>query len=182
MNTPDDAAVRDALTDSQRLGMLGRQSIDDVMTHSDAFVQALQGITGTVVDLGTGGGVPGLVVAVRRPDLRVVLLDRRATRTDHVLRLVARLDLGPRVMVVNDDAIRFGERIDHPADAITARGYGPPASVARAAAPMLRTGGVLVVSEPPQPTTERWTLDLLQRYQFDRVDHADRRVAVLRRL
>ena len=50
--------------------------------------------SGTVVDLGSGGGVPGLVIARARPDLRLVLVDRRAARTDHLPRLVRRL--GPR--------------------------------------------------------------------------------------
>ena len=61
---------------------------------------ALAGVTGTVVDLGSGGGVPGLVIADARPDLRLVLVDRRATRTDHLRRLVGRLGLADRVEVV----------------------------------------------------------------------------------
>ena len=43
----------------------------------------------TVLDLGAGGGVPGLVIAHDLPDLHVTLLDRRAKRTDFLERVVA---------------------------------------------------------------------------------------------
>ncbi len=52
--------------------MLGAAPVPGVIDHSEAFVAALRGVTGTVVDLGSGGGVPGLVIAWRRPDLRVI--------------------------------------------------------------------------------------------------------------
>jgi hypothetical protein len=40
-------------------------------------------------------------------------------------------------------------------DAVAARSFGPPATVAECAAPLLRINGVLVVSEPPEET-DRW--------------------------
>jgi 16S rRNA (guanine527-N7)-methyltransferase len=81
-----DPALIDALRASQRLGMLGGRSIYEVVDHASAFVAALADVRGLVVDLGAGGGVPGLVIAAARPDLRLVLVDRRATRTDHLRR------------------------------------------------------------------------------------------------
>ena len=47
--------------------------------HTRGFLAALAGV-GAVVDLGSGGGVPGLVLGVARPDLRLVLLEATATR------------------------------------------------------------------------------------------------------
>ena len=38
---------------------------------------------------------------------------------------------------------------------VTARSFGAPAKTAECAAPLLRTRGILVVSEPPQPASER---------------------------
>ena len=134
--------------------MLGRRSIAEVIDHASAFVQALADVTGTVVDLGSGGGVPGLVIARARLDLRLLLVDRRSARTDHLTRLVRRLELGDRVTVVNADV---GElEISPPADAAVARGFGSPAVTLQAAARLVRPGGLIVVSEPPEDHAGRW--------------------------
>ena len=52
------------------------------VAHADRFVRALPADATSVVDLGSGGGLPGLVVAHRRRDLRVTLIERRAKRVD----------------------------------------------------------------------------------------------------
>ena len=74
--------VEEVLTTAQRVGTLGDRPIPEVMEHAQAFVAALVDVTGTVIDIGTGAGVPGLVIAQERPDLTLVLADRRATRMD----------------------------------------------------------------------------------------------------
>jgi 16S rRNA (guanine527-N7)-methyltransferase len=135
--------------------MLGSAPIAGVIEHSELFVDALVEVSGTIIDLGSGGGVPGLVIAWRRPDLDVVLVDRRATRTDQLRRLVARLGLGARVEVVTTEARVLPRLLDDPVDAIVARGFGSPRAVVRAAAPVLADGGLLVVSEPPGDG-DRW--------------------------
>ena len=89
--------------------MLGRRSIDEVIDHAGAFVDAVSDVTGVIVDLGAGGGVPGLVIATARPDLRLVLVDRRATRTDHLRRLVGRLGMSDRIEVVTADATTLAD-------------------------------------------------------------------------
>jgi 16S rRNA (guanine527-N7)-methyltransferase len=135
--------------------MLGTAPIAEIIGHSERFVEALAGMSGTVVDLGSGGGVPGLVIAWRRRDLDVVLVDRRATRTDHLRRLVARLGLGERVTVLTAEARSLPHLLDGTVDAVVARGFGPPLAVVRAAAPILAGGGLLIVSEPPDGG-DRW--------------------------
>ena len=156
--------------------MLGAARINDVIAHSAAFLAPLTEVSGTVIDLGSGGGVPGLVIAWMRADLHVVLVDRRATRTDHLRRLVHRLGLHDRVDVLTVDAAALPRRLSCPADAVVARGFGPPELVAAATRRVLRPSGLLVVTEPPDLTTDRWsTFDALER-----VPWPDRRVAVLR--
>ena len=121
-----DGALAEALAESQRLGMLGGRPIDEVIAHAGAFVGALAGTRGTVVDLGSGGGVPGLVIARARPDLRLVLVDRRTTRADHLRRLVSRLGAADRVEVVAADASALPRLIDIPVDAVVARELRAP--------------------------------------------------------
>ena len=181
MTEPPDALLLAALADSQRLGMLGRLPVTEVLRHSEAFVEAVRDVDDDVVDLGTGGGVPGLVIAWRRPDLRLVLVDRRATRTDHVSRLVHRLGMVARVRVLTCEAAALPRRLGGAgAGAVVARGYGSPARVVRDGAPLLAGGGLLVVSEPPS-ASPRWPSDLLAASGLEQVEQSDRRIAVFRR-
>lgn len=199
-----DRPLFEALGTSQRLGMLGRRPIPEVVAHAEAFVEALTAVYGLVVDLGSGGGVPGLVIAWRRPDLRLVLVDRRATRADQLARLVGRLGWTERIAVVTADAdvgrdqVRqaalglglLGDRPTGPddapslgwADAVVARGFASPATTLRVAAPLLRADAPLIVSEPPEGRAERWSQAVLVELGLARHAHADRRVAVFRLL
>jgi 16S rRNA (guanine527-N7)-methyltransferase len=179
----EDPALLGALAESQRLGMLGDRPVAEVVEHSAAFVGALDGVSGTVIDLGSGGGVPGLVIARARPDLRLVLVDRRASRTDHLRRLVRRLGIDEQVEILAVDAAAVPQHLPSPADAVVARGFGPPAVTLRAAAPLLRAGGLIVVSEPPKADrAERWPAPVLVAVGVVAVPHPDRRVAVFRRV
>lgn len=168
--------LHDALAESQRLGQLGARPIADVIDHSRLFVAALDGIVGRVVDLGAGGGVPGLVIASDRPDLEVVLVDRRRKRTDLLERLVRRLELTDRVSVVAadvDDLVRTRDVFD----AAVARGLGPPLETLERARALTRIGGRIVISEPPDGN--RWDENELDRLRVVR-EPSDRRIATFR--
>lgn len=167
----------EALASSQRLGLLGDAPIDDIIEHATAFVDALVGVSGTVVDLGSGGGVPGLVIAEARADLWLVLVDRRSSCADHLRRLVGRLALGDRVTVLACDAAQAPSMLDS-VDAVVARGFAAPETTAAAGVRLLRDGGRLVISEPPPGTPERWRPAFLAGHGLHRVPHADARVAV----
>jgi 16S rRNA (guanine527-N7)-methyltransferase len=172
-----DPALHEALASSQRLGMLGARPIGEVIEHSLAFVAPLADVAGTVVDVGSGGGVPGLVIAAARPDLCLVLVDRRASRTDHLRRLVRRLGLDDRVAVVTAGA---GDVVlERLAAAAVARGFAAPDVTLRAAARLVAGAGSIVVSEPPMG--RRWPPELLDVCQVQRVPWTDPRVAVFRR-
>ena len=157
--------------------------IDEVIDHAGAFVDALAGTTGTVVDLGSGGGVPGLVIARARPDLRLVLVDRRATRADHLRRLVRRLGAADRVEVVAADAAALPRPDRPPGRRRRGAGLRAPDRHAACSGSPARRGGLLVVSEPPRPATDRWpTAAARRRVDSRSVEHEDRRVACFRRV
>jgi 16S rRNA (guanine527-N7)-methyltransferase len=158
----DDALLIEVLQESHRFGALG-ETPEVAIQHSERFLAAL-GAASSVLDLGSGGGIPGLVLAMRRPDLRLVLLDRRTARTDLLGRLVHRLGVGDRVTVLAGEAAVFGRQQEYRGafDAVACRSFGTPAVTTRLAAPFLRTGGLLVVSEPPD-APERWLADEVAR-------------------
>ena len=161
MSGPPDASLAAVLRQAQELGFLGERPIPEVIEHARSYSRALMGVTGRVLDLGSGGGVPGLVIANDRPDLEVVLLDRRTKRTDFLERAVRRLRWTARVEVV------AGEAADHlraeagTFAAVVARGFGPGEATLRLAAQAVRAGGLIVISEPPEGGPDRWPDDLL---------------------
>ena len=165
--------VADCLASAQRLGTLGDRPIPEVIEHSRHFVAALEGISGTVIDIGTGAGVPGLVIADDRPDLELVLVDRRETRMDALRMAVAGLGFEDRVTVLTADVTDLGRRPEHAGryDAVVCRGFASPEVTAPLARPLLKNGGVLIVSEPPSPDPHRWPEELRERAGFGTLEH-----------
>ena len=148
----------DVLGDAQKWGTLGRRSISEVIAHARQFVAPLASCSGPVIDIGTGAGVPGLIIAVDRPDLRLVLTDRRTTRMDALRRGVAAMGLADRVTVVTADVEDLGRDPDHAGqyEAVVSRGFGPPEVTLRLATPLVKPGGTIVISEPPEGQPDRW--------------------------
>jgi 16S rRNA (guanine527-N7)-methyltransferase len=159
MREPDTPLER-VLSEAQRRHLVGPGELRSHVEHALGFLRALSSVAdqggfmldgARVLDLGSGGGLPGLVLASARPDFEVVLLDANLRRTAFLGEAVAELDLGPRVNVVRaraevsgrDPSMRGGF------DLLVARGFGRPAVTAECGAPFLRVGGRMVVSEPP---------------------------------
>ena len=155
--------LHDVLGDAQKWGTLGRRPISEVIEHARQFLPPLEGCTGDVIDLGTGAGVPGLVIADARPDLRLVLVDRRATRVDALARAVAAMGLEGRVEAMTADVESLTRDPQHAGRyaAVVSRGFGPPEVTVRYARRLAKDGGTIVISEPPAGTPSRWPKDLL---------------------
>ena len=95
----------------------------------------------TVLDLGSGAGLPGLVLAAHRPDLHVVLVEPLLRRATFLAEAVDALGL-PHVTVRRARAEELaGELV---ADAVTARAVAPLDRLAGWALPLLRPGGRLL--------------------------------------
>ena len=75
----------------------------------------------SVVDVGSGAGLPGLPLAILRPDLTMTLLDSLARREEFLRLAVDELELGDRVSVVRARA----EDHDGHYDVVTSRAVAP---------------------------------------------------------
>jgi 16S rRNA (guanine527-N7)-methyltransferase len=136
---------------SRSLGFLGPGSVRAHVEHALGFSAGVDRTPARFLDLGSGGGVPGLVLASVWEDAEAVLLDARRRRCDFLMEAVRDLGMGGRVGVECARAEEAGRRDGMRAafDMVVARGFGPPAVTAECGGPFLRVGSVLVVSEPP---------------------------------
>ena len=114
---------------------------------------------GRFLDLGTGGGIPGLVLALCWPGADGALLDSRARRTAYLTEALVTLGLADRIGLIAERAEVAAHDPKHRGQyaLVVARGFGPPAATAECAAGFLRQGGLLAVSEPPdRDPSDRW--------------------------
>ena len=161
--------VADVLRAAQRVGTLGDRPIDEVIAHAQQFVDALDASAHRVIDLGTGAGVPGLVIAEARPEMVLTLVDRRQTRMDALKMAVAGLGWADRISVLTAEVESLGTDSEHAGtyDAVVCRGFGSPDITAALARPFLKNGGSLIVSEPPVFDPSRWPAELCAKAHFD---------------
>ena len=143
----DDAPLLSALSDIRARGAIGEASLPAAVAHADRFVDRIPVSAASLVDLGSGGGLPGLVLAWRRPALPITLVDRRGARIDLLRRAVAALDLNHVEVLQSDvvDLAAHGRRFQ----VVTARSFGPIATTVARAVALLEEAGLVLVSEPP---------------------------------
>jgi len=92
----------------------------------------------SVVDLGSGAGLPGIVLAMLRPECQVTLLEPMARRASFLQECVGALGL-TNVEVVRGRAEEFAGKLS--ADVVTARAVAPLEKLAALAAGLARPGG-----------------------------------------
>jgi 16S rRNA (guanine527-N7)-methyltransferase len=152
------------LGEGQAIGYIGSGALEPHVRQALAFAEAVGDVPIRAVDLGSGGGLPGLVLATSSwSTTELTLLDAGEQRTRFLERSVATLGLEPRVKVARGRAELLARSdLRGTFDAVVARAFGAPAVVAECAAAFLLPGGMLVVSEPPAVdglTNPRWDHD-----------------------
>ena len=146
------------LTRAQERGLLGPGPVDEQLEHARRLAELIGPPPSSFLDLGSGAGIPGLVLALAWPTATGVLLDSGRRRGDHLRAACAELGLADRVAVVVARAEEAAHRPEWRGRLalVVARGFGRPAVTAECAVGFLEAGGELVVSEPPGGAPERW--------------------------
>lgn len=96
----------------------------------------------TVVDVGSGAGLPGIPLAIARPDLQVTLVDPLERRTAFLDEVVASLGL-TNVRVIRGRADEVVDRCGG-ADVVTSRAVAPLAKLMAWSVPLTRAGGEIL--------------------------------------
>ena len=156
------AAVRAVLEQARARGFLGPGPIERHFAHAEGFAAAAEDEWGrppaSFADLGTGGGVPGLVLADRWPGSAAVFVEVGRRRAEFLREAAAALGLETRVRIREEraEAVSRDPALREHFELVTARSFATPAVTAEIAAGLVAVGGVLVVSEPPETDDARW--------------------------
>ena len=139
--------VRLLATDGTVRGLIGPREVPRLWDRhllNSAAIASLVPAGARVVDVGSGAGLPGIPLALVRPDLTVTLLEPLARRVAFLTECVDRLGL-ERVTVVRGRAEEGPVRRDlGGADVVTARAVAPLDKLAGWCLPLLRPGGRLL--------------------------------------
>lgn len=142
----DVAGFGELLRDQGELrGLIGPREVSRLwerhLLNSAAVVPYLPA-SGVLVDVGSGAGLPGIVVAMMRPALEVILIEPMERRTTWLDEVVDQFEL-ENVSVRRGRAEEYHGAFE--ADVVTSRAVANLAKLARMSLPLLRKGGEMVV-------------------------------------
>ena len=118
-----------------------------------AFALPLLPERGTVIDVGTGGGLPGIVWAICRPELKVTLLDSISRKWAQVEKIAQLMGLS-NVEVVCSRSEDFAKERLEKFDAAAARAVCALGILAEYLAPFVKQRGVLIAFKGPKVREE----------------------------
>ena len=104
-----------------------------------------------VIDIGSGAGLPGIPLAIARPDLQVTLLEPLLKRSNYLAEITEKLGLD-NVTVIRDRAENLGK--DAKFDVVTSRAVAPLAKLARWSLPLCKPGGMMLAMKGASASEE----------------------------
>lgn len=142
--------VSSLASDGVERGLIGPRETPRLWSRhvlNSAVVAELLPPGATVVDIGSGAGLPGIPLAIARPDCTLYLVEPLLRRTLYLAEIVAAWDLdNVRVLRgrAEDIADDLAAATGGGADVVTSRAVAPLAKLARWSVPLLRIGGIFL--------------------------------------
>ena len=122
--------------------------VDHIVLDSLLFIKLLPARAERILDVGSGAGVPGVPLKVVLDGAFVTLLEARSKRASFLSAVVRELNL-TQCEVLNARLETIAQERQAHYDAVVMRCAGNPASMKDPAIVLLRPGGVMVASAPP---------------------------------
>jgi 16S rRNA (guanine527-N7)-methyltransferase len=119
--------------------------VENVFIHSLCFLEALPADSRSLADVGSGAGLPGVPIAIVRPDLVLTLVEAKQRRASFLSTVIRELRLDT-TRVVSERVEDLGDDYTGRFDAVVMRCAGGAPRVLVDAFRVLRPGGVLIVS------------------------------------
>ena len=124
--------------------------VEHLFLDSLLFLRLLPSTTRTLVDIGSGAGMPGVPIKIVRTDVEVTLVESRRRRASFLSAVVRELDLN-QVSVVADRIERRLTEMEGRFDAVVMRCAGDVGELMPLAGRLLAPQGLVIASGPPEP-------------------------------
>lgn len=127
-------------------GLLGPREVDRIWERhiiNSAAIAELLGQGAQVVDIGSGAGLPGVPLAIARPDIRVALLEPLLRRSDFLGEVIAQLGVSVDVVRGRAEEPWVRERFAG-SDAAVSRAVAALDKLTKWSMPLLKHGGQMV--------------------------------------
>jgi 16S rRNA (guanine527-N7)-methyltransferase len=137
------AFTADLARRGEELGLIGPLELPRLWTRHvlNCVLVAPLLSPGTVGDIGSGAGLPGLVLAIARPDVNMILIEPMERRVDWLNHEAAELGL-TNVRVIRARAEET--KLDWPLDQVTARAVSALSTLIPLTAPLVKAGGEMI--------------------------------------
>jgi 16S rRNA (guanine527-N7)-methyltransferase len=135
-------------------GFLGPREVDRIWDRhiaNCAVVEELIPPNSKVFDIGSGAGLPGLVLAIVRPDITIGLIEPLMRRSEFLKEVVADLGITDQVTVIRG---RAEELKGQTAPVVTARAVAPLGKLLTWSLPLTSKGGVILAMKGSSAATE----------------------------
>lgn len=135
-------------------GFLGPREVDRIWDRhiaNCAVVEELIPENSAVFDIGSGAGLPGIVLAIVRPDIQIGLIEPLMRRSQFLEEVITDLGITNRVKVMRG---RAEELKGQSAPVVTARAVAPLAKLLTWALPLTSKGGQILAMKGSSAATE----------------------------
>jgi len=142
--------------DGVERGLIGPREVDRIWDRhllNCAAVAELLEPGERVVDIGSGAGLPGLPLAIARPDLRVILVEPMLRRSEFLFEVVAGLGLDVEVVRGRAEEGSVRARVG-PTDTVASRAVAALDKLTAWSLPLLRPGGRMLALKGERAAAE----------------------------
>ena len=127
--------------------LVSRHFLDSLTPISEALIPE----SGTLVDIGSGAGFPGIPLAICKPGLSVRLIESNSKKGGFLRYALKEIGLAGRVSVLLDRAETISSEIpsDDLFDVVVSRAVGPIGMLVSLGSPLLKPGGMILLYKGP---------------------------------
>ncbi|WP_018160012.1 16S rRNA (guanine(527)-N(7))-methyltransferase RsmG [Smaragdicoccus niigatensis] len=134
------------VSEGQKRGLIGPREVPKLWERHILNCGVLQELVpegAVVADIGSGAGLPGIPLAIARPDVKVILIESMLRRTTYLSEFIASVDLDIRVVRGRAEDRAVVAEVGQ-CDVVTSRAVAALPLLMSLSMPLLRPGGLML--------------------------------------